>query len=483
MDWGTALDIRDGPPTESWTRHKSELTSPCGTPLYMAPELANGEGQLCGPWTDVYLLGAMLYEVLTGRAPHSGKGLLQVICKAARGEPPAFTDRERRLIPEELRSICERAMAREPKDRYQSASNFRQALDDYLEHAESITLCIAAEKGLARVGERLRQKPVWTADRLAEVTSELAEAASGFRQALALWRENPRARRGAQAAQALYVRTALDNGNISLARAQAKLLDGSRADERDLHRAISRAEKLEKRQDHARAERTRLSWIAAVLSTTAALALGLLYWRARSSAESEGRASAARLRALEEKRQKLVAEVLTLKARRRQAASAIRDQAQRSARAPTQKPPKRAPTASAPTIALVGATLQTTEALAGDPVVIRLRIRNRDAVAHRVGDPSNRRSHALGVLTVSIAREDGRPFRTRNGRGGLLNRFRLLRKQVQIRDEPWSIGPGEELSEELAVSTGGHLPGAYRLRCELLVKGQKSRYELAVTLR
>ena len=43
-----------------------------GTPLYMPPEMAEGRGADCGPWTDVYLLGATLYEVITGKPPRRG---------------------------------------------------------------------------------------------------------------------------------------------------------------------------------------------------------------------------------------------------------------------------------------------------------------------------------------------------------------------------------------------------------------------------
>ncbi len=65
MDWGIAVDVRD----DLCTVHRNSVSAPAGTPSYMAPEQAEGRGADLGPWTDTYLLGAILHEILTGSAP------------------------------------------------------------------------------------------------------------------------------------------------------------------------------------------------------------------------------------------------------------------------------------------------------------------------------------------------------------------------------------------------------------------------------
>ena len=69
MDWGLALATSSFRHAEFVTGHESMG----GTPAYMAPEMVTGPFELIGPPADIYLLGALLYEVATGRVPHAGK--------------------------------------------------------------------------------------------------------------------------------------------------------------------------------------------------------------------------------------------------------------------------------------------------------------------------------------------------------------------------------------------------------------------------
>jgi serine/threonine protein kinase len=84
VDWGLALASKDDGsgriPTTSGARFIA------GTPAYMAPEQAYGSEGV-GPWTDVYLLGATLYEVAVGCAPHRGETLMQLMLAIAASEP------------------------------------------------------------------------------------------------------------------------------------------------------------------------------------------------------------------------------------------------------------------------------------------------------------------------------------------------------------------------------------------------------------
>lgn len=91
-----------------------------GTPAYMSPEQASGEAALVGPLADIYSLGATLYHLLTGQPPIEGKDLASVLLKIRSGKitPPR---KLWRAIPRSLESICMKAMATDPTERYQSA--------------------------------------------------------------------------------------------------------------------------------------------------------------------------------------------------------------------------------------------------------------------------------------------------------------------------------------------------------------------------
>ncbi len=91
-----------------------------GTPYYMAPEQASGSNELIGPKTDVYALGAMLYEFLTGRPPFMADDgwdtILQVV-----SDPPVPPSHLNHKIPIDLETICLKCLEKDPKDRYESA--------------------------------------------------------------------------------------------------------------------------------------------------------------------------------------------------------------------------------------------------------------------------------------------------------------------------------------------------------------------------
>ena len=94
--------------------HPTHVMRPFGSPCYMPPELAQGDGSSMGPWTDTYLLGAMLYEILEGRAPRRGTTLGAVIQQHVWGSDPF----EKCTSPT-LQQICLRALSPNSNDRYQ----------------------------------------------------------------------------------------------------------------------------------------------------------------------------------------------------------------------------------------------------------------------------------------------------------------------------------------------------------------------------
>jgi serine/threonine-protein kinase len=102
-----------------------------GTPAYMAPEQAEGRRDVIGPATDIYGLGAILYEVLTGRPPFDGPETTSVLRRVVH-EPPAPP---RSIVPgtaAALQAICLKALAKKPGERYGSASDLASDIRHYL---------------------------------------------------------------------------------------------------------------------------------------------------------------------------------------------------------------------------------------------------------------------------------------------------------------------------------------------------------------
>ncbi len=104
VDWGVAVSLRPQDagrfPLARESRHIA------GTPAYMAPEQVRGDGVDLGVWTDVYLVGAVLHELLTGRAPHDANSVHASLFSAWRAEPPVLPV----AVPEPLADLCRRAL-------------------------------------------------------------------------------------------------------------------------------------------------------------------------------------------------------------------------------------------------------------------------------------------------------------------------------------------------------------------------------------
>ncbi len=205
VDWGVAIRQRAGASTAQ------ELV---GTPCYVAPEMLVG-GPL-GPHTDVYLLGATLHVVLTGRVRHEGTRIDEVLERAWRSEPLVYDDG----VPEELAALANAATARDPAERPESALAFRRALADHLEHVESSRL---AADGWAR-NEMLRALRGAGGDEASRRARLVTEARFAFHAALASWPENARARAGVKACLVEALELELERENLAAARAVASEL-------------------------------------------------------------------------------------------------------------------------------------------------------------------------------------------------------------------------------------------------------------------
>jgi tetratricopeptide (TPR) repeat protein len=131
IDWGLAKAVADVERTPGAETISAELTidgAVMGTPAYMAPEQAAG-GEVDAR-ADVYALGAMLYQVLTGELPYGRLSSKEQLATLIEGPPPPVDEREPR-VPAELAAIVGKAMARAPGDRYPGAGELAEDVHRY----------------------------------------------------------------------------------------------------------------------------------------------------------------------------------------------------------------------------------------------------------------------------------------------------------------------------------------------------------------
>ncbi|MDP6635330.1 MAG: protein kinase [Phycisphaerae bacterium] len=140
LDWGLAKKLGDADDTagsdqteesEGITLDVTQAGDVLGTPVYMSPEQASGSTGAMDQRCDVYAMGAILYELLTGSRPYHGSSSKEVIEKVI-GADLAAPRSIASAVPKPLEAICLKAMAADPDDRYPSAGQLADDVERYL---------------------------------------------------------------------------------------------------------------------------------------------------------------------------------------------------------------------------------------------------------------------------------------------------------------------------------------------------------------
>ncbi len=302
LDWGLAklVDRNSGPghavagPVRGLQADDGEggLTlagTIMGTLAYMPPEMALGDQARIGKASDIYLLGAILYEILTGLRAHSGDSTAAVL-RAAQQNVICPCDEDSELV-----RIARRAMATDPEARHPTVQALQEDIRQVRRHEESVAL---AERSRAHLA----------AARVGGSYDLYAQARFGFRAALDLWPANQPATEGQHGAELAYARAALANGDLDLA---LSLLDSAQPGHAECLQAVETA----RRDRRARQRRLRVltvSTIALTAATIVVLSAAVLWIRA-----SRARARAAEAQAVAEKDRATSAETLALAQRDR----------------------------------------------------------------------------------------------------------------------------------------------------------------------
>ncbi|MBI5725271.1 MAG: protein kinase [Planctomycetes bacterium] len=194
MDWGMAVSVLPGAKAEPITQKNAFG----GTPSYMAPEMAMGDPLKISARSDIYLLGAVLYEICTGRPPHPGKDATKALRAAANNiiRPTSMKG--------DLIKIALRAMSTNPEDRFMTVKEFQQAIMNCMEHAQSMALMQKAAETFAKARKQ----------RDYELFSK---SVVGFEAAVESWKGNEMARRNIILARREYALCAVEKGDLEMA--------------------------------------------------------------------------------------------------------------------------------------------------------------------------------------------------------------------------------------------------------------------------
>jgi WD40 repeat protein/serine/threonine protein kinase len=258
LDWGLAL------PTTGFEKSQSvtQTNAMGGTPAYMAPEMATGPMEKVGAASDVYLLGAILYEIVAGKPPHAGKDVMKCLFAAAKNEIQP-TDKKGELL-----DIAMQAMASRQEDRYATVQDFQAAIRTYLSHTESIALS-------TRAAEELK------AARASDDYQDYSRALFAYQEAYALWDGNQRARQGISEARVAYAESAKRKNDLDLA---ASLLDSEDPEHAALFAEIHEAQRERDLRQHRLQRLRRFTQVTVVAFLAVVTGASIWIWNEKERA-------------------------------------------------------------------------------------------------------------------------------------------------------------------------------------------------------
>jgi len=207
LDWGLSK-MADGPDVSgsTWRARIEELrdatdlktvAGALGTPGYMAPEAALGQSEEVDKASDIYSLGVILFEILTGRLPFRFKTYLEYVQQAMEQTPPPAHEVVAG-VPPELAEVAARALARDKRDRFDSVDEMAQALRWWLTEGrleQQVTeLVELARSELRAARERSGNMALWHLDRATAACTRALHLRADHHGALALKSELKRQR-------------------------------------------------------------------------------------------------------------------------------------------------------------------------------------------------------------------------------------------------------------------------------------------------
>ncbi len=185
-DWGCAVDLS-----------RREKFTGAGSAPWMAPEMADHNVSKIGPRSDIYLIGAMLYQIIAGHAPHPGQTVFECLAAAQKNLIIPLD------IDDPLLDIAMRAMETEPEDRYSTVESMQAAIREYRRHAESISF---TERSEALLVEAKSTKDY----------QRFSRAIFGLQDAIELWPGNTAAKAALGEARLAYGQCAFGKGDYDL---------------------------------------------------------------------------------------------------------------------------------------------------------------------------------------------------------------------------------------------------------------------------
>ena len=206
-DFGLAKRMQDDP-NATEARYATQSGAAVGTPSYMAPEQAAGKGKLVGPLADVYSLGAVLYDLLTGRPPFVAATVVETLVQVATAEPPSPASLQPRL-PRDVVTVCLKCLRKEPEKRYGTAGEFADDLRRFLD-GEPIHAVRASR--WERLVKWVRRRPAAAALVAVTTIAALALLGGGIAYQVKLNRALAEAKADRQLAIARLVRMSVQSG-------------------------------------------------------------------------------------------------------------------------------------------------------------------------------------------------------------------------------------------------------------------------------